>query len=64
MEAERQAMSIAPGAGFIETNDLNEMEHYIFFVGATFAVILFTASLWLLVVFPNFIAESVSRVVS
>jgi len=53
-------MSIAPGAGFIETEDLNEMEHYIFFVGATFAVILFTASLWLLVVFPNFIAESVS----
>lgn len=53
-------MVIEPVVACIETKDLNKMEHYIFFSGAILALILFLGSMWLVMVFPNFIKQSVS----
>ncbi|RSH92298.1 hypothetical protein EHS25_008713 [Saitozyma podzolica] len=51
-------LGIMPGLAQIETTNIIKMEGNIFLGGSIFAVILFIASLWLVIVFPGFIAES------
>ncbi|KAL7419427.1 hypothetical protein Q5752_006265 [Cryptotrichosporon argae] len=46
------------GGAQIETTDLLEMEANIFMIGSCFAAALFLSSIWLLLVFPRFIADS------
>lgn len=51
---------VMPGVANIETDDLTKMEDNIFLAGSISAFILFIGSIWLLIVFPRFIKESVS----
>lgn len=52
---------VMPGVANIETDDLTKMEDNIFLAGSISAFILFIGSIWLLIVFPRFIKESVSK---
>ena len=49
-----------PAVSFIETSSLTTMENNIFLAGSSFAMIMAIGSLWLIVIFPGFIEESVS----
>ena len=49
------------GVAQIETANILQMEENLFMAGSIFAIILLLTSLWLVIVFPSFIRESIKQ---